>query len=318
MKNTISILVILLAFVGTASATVDLALEDLQATGNAEAYSAVALEFKVRNVGDEQATTGLSVQMFTEKMPEGSGIYNILLLSKSSNAPITQVTIYKPDGTTRIEKVEERWMKGKDIKNGVESDFTQPVDSVVLYPGEYVIVKDSFYFRNSEVMKPGQHKAGLRFVGMGGVYADRTWLLGETPEITFANNELLTTVFVQKRQPLVEQGPLELDGGFELEENQYLIRDYWEYYENGTLCADVAGNEVCVLQKFDGKNFPFTINGEQKKLDWKAKLFYKYVYETNDEKSGLYKVLADFIHFEIDGVTVYLTGAPGWLVEIEE
>ncbi|MBI3033076.1 hypothetical protein HYY69_06385 [Candidatus Woesearchaeota archaeon] len=313
-------LIFLLLFLATAvSAVVDLALVDLQATQSAEAYTPVVFQFKIKNTGDKSVVTRLRIQPYTPENYQGVSITDLLDQQLVENVP-SQFVVHLSDGSTRIEQVTIQALSGVEIKKGQEFPFTQRVPAIALNPGEYVELESEFLFRGQNIGQIGERQVGLRFVGYQVKMEDGWFVLGNKQELNFNNNEQMATIVVKKRTPLVEQGPQpETEQSPGLETGQYFIHNYEEYWEQGTLCADVAGNEVCALSmnQFDGAFFPFTINAKQAELDWKAKLFYKYIY-TDEEPGWLYNTLADFIHFEIDGVTLYLTGAPGWLVEVQE
>ncbi len=319
--------------------TVDLAIKNLTATQEVKAYSPIQLQFKIVNVGTESVATGLQVQMYTEDHPEGLGIHDLLIANipgyKAPGVePTISFTVYKADGTTRTELVQERMMNLIEVTSQGEIKATQPVESIMLNPGEYVILQDSFYFRDQAAVKPGEHKIGLKFMGLGGVYSggtsimndrtgkkitvvqpSRTYYRGEKIEETFENNGEMVTVIVQKRTPLVEGEGYNIGEGNVLLKNEYFIHDYWEYHEDGKLCATIESKEICVLEKYDGENFPFTVDGKTKKLSWSAKIFFMFGFKNDD---FLYKKLSDFVNVNIDGAHIYLTGGPGLLVKMEK
>ncbi len=319
LSQLLSFILLVFSLTTAVSAAVDLALVDLQAAQSAEAYSPVQFIFKIKNVGDEPVVTRLRMQPYTPENYQGVGITDLLDKQYAKNVP-SAFEVHLPDGSTRIEPVKTRDFSGMDIKNGQEFPFTGEAPAIMLNPGEYVELESEFLFRGENIGKIGARDVGLRFVGYQVPIEEGWFVLGTKQEADFGNNEQMVTIVVQKRTPLVEQGPQsDTQQGQGLEANQYFIHNYDEYWENKKLCTDIAGNEVCVMDMslFDNVYFPFTINGKQAELNWKAKLFYKYIY-SDEEPGWLYKTLADFIHFEIDGVTLYLTGAPGWLVEIKQ
>lgn|SRR3989338_2289443 len=317
LQRILVMMVFSVLFSAFAVATPDLALVDLQATQSAAVYSPVTFQFKVKNTGDEPVVTRLRIQPYTSENYGGIGLTDLLDKQLIKNVP-TQYLVYLSDGSTRLEQVKTYDFPGIEIKNGEEFKFTQQADSIMLNPGEYVQLESEFMFRGKNIGQAGEQQLGLRFVGYQVKMEDGWFILGEQQESDFTNNEQMVTLVIEKRTPLVEVGPVEkTENSPRLYAGQYFIHDYVEYYtyendQSKKLCADIEGNEVCVLiGGFDDENFPFTINGKQKELSLFAKILYNF-----GPDSFVFKTLDDFVSFEIDGVKVYLTGGPGWLVEI--
>ncbi|MBI5392459.1 hypothetical protein HZA96_01195 [Candidatus Woesearchaeota archaeon] len=295
-------------------AAIDLSLEDLQAKKTAEAYSPVHLQFTIKNTGDEVVITGMQIQPFTPDSYNGLGVYNLFFLAGAEKKPITELTVYKKDGSTRIEKVEERMVSGVELyDSGAEQKFTQPVDSIQLFPGESVKLEHDFQFRDAKAVLPGTHQLGLRFVGYQQPIENGLFVRGEKAESNSKNNEQLTTITVEKRAPLVETENFDLEGFGELKSNQYFMHDYWEYHENKKLCATVESNEICLLEGYDGINYPFTVNGKQLEADWKAKLLYNW--DDTFMETWLQKMLIS-AKVKIDNVSVYIAADTGLLFEV--
>ncbi len=311
----LALLMVVSAF--SVAANVDLALQDLKATQQPEAYSAVHLQFTVKNTGDEPVITRLQVQPFTPDNPEGLGIYDLLYLGGTGKL-MDQVTVYKQDGTTRIETVKERQVLGKQVMtNGQDFKFSQFVDTIQLFPEEYVILNQEVHFRDAKAVTAGTHEVGLRFVGYQlkpnlGIYKE--YRIGENPESNAENNEALVTITVNKRAPLVESAGYQLEGYGKLKDHEYYMHDYWEYHEAGKLCTTVEQKEICLLDKSDGINFQFTVNGQQAKLDWAGKLLQSAA--DIDLLSATVKWMLQNHTVIIDGVAIKVAADPGMLFTV--